>query len=168
LKKRLGTGREYHDIGYTHETEDFNVGPQCSAYKFLPTMEEKVHGQMQLAERIRAVNKDKVAKLVIERHFMRDLLGNLRKFSSQVFRCVKCNEKYRRPPLAGNCIKCSGKIIYTVSHGSIIKYLEPSLELARKYVDSPYLKQTLELTKLRIESVFGKAEEKQEGLAKFF
>ncbi len=168
LKKRLGSGREYSGLGYTHETEDINAGPQCSAYKSLPTMEEKVHGQMELAERIRAVDKDKVARLVIERHFMRDLLGNLRKFSSQVFRCVKCNEKFRRPPLAGSCLKCGGRIIYTVSQGSIVKYLEPSLELAAKYVDSPYLKQTLELTKLRIESIFGKAEEKQEGLAKFF
>jgi len=168
VNSMLGTGKEYSGIGYTHETKDFNEAVRCSAYKFLPTMQEKVEGQMGLAERIRAVDKDAVAQLVIERHFIRDLLGNLRKFSSQVFRCAKCNEKYRRPPLAGSCLKCNGNIIFTISEGSIVKYLEPSLELARKYVESNYLKQILELTKLRVESIFGKMPDKQEGLHKFF
>ncbi len=168
LNERLGTEKEYHDFGFTHKTEDISQGPACSSYKSIPSMQEKVQGQMELAKRIRAVDKERVAKLVIERHFMRDLLGNLRKFSSQMFRCVACNEKYRRPPLAGHCLKCKGKIIYTISHGSIIKYLEPSLDLVNEYVSSPYLKQTLELTKLRIESIFGKVKDKQEGLAKYF
>ena len=65
-------------------------------------------------------------------------------------------------------MKCGGNIIFTISEGSIIKYLEPSLNLANKYVDSTYLKQTLELTRLRIESIFGKMPDKQEGLHKFF
>jgi hypothetical protein len=30
------------------------------------------------------------------------------------------------------------------------------------------LKETLDLTKMRVESIFGKADEKQEGLSKFF
>jgi len=168
LKSRLGTGKEYTNFGYTHKTKDINIGSRCSAYKSLPTMQEKVEGQMKLAELIRAVDKEAVAKLVIERHFMRDLLGNLRKFSSQMFRCSKCNDKYRRPPLAGSCLKCNGRIIFTISEGSIVKYLEPSLVLADKYVDSPYLKQILELTKLRVEGIFGKMQDKQEGLHKFF
>ncbi len=164
----LGTPRQYEGFGFTHPTDDINHGVRCSAYKSLPTMVEKVYGQMDLAEKIRAVDQTDVARLVIERHFIRDLKGNLRKFSSQQFRCVDCNMKYRRPPMAGQCWKCQGKILFTISEGSIIKYLEISLKLAEKYNVSPYLKQNLELTKMRIESIFGREEDKQEGLVKWF
>ncbi len=168
LKERLGTEKQYMNFGFTHDTSDINVGVKCSAYKFLPTMKEKVFGQMAIAERIRAVDQDDVARLIIERHFLRDILGNLRKFSTQEFRCVKCNEKFRRPPLAGVCKKCNGKIIFTVSEGTVTKYLQPTISLANKYNLSPFLKQTLELTKRRIESVFGVEKERQEGLGKWF
>ncbi len=165
---RLGSDREFENFGFTHSVGDINKGVRCSAYKFIPTMQEKVKGQMDLAEKIRAVDENDVARLVIERHFIRDIKGNLRKFSSQQFRCVNCNEKYRRPPLLGVCLKCGGRIIFTVAEGSVIKYLEPSLSLAEKYDIPVYLKQTLDLTKRRIESVFGKDKYKQEGLRRWF
>ena len=76
-------------------------------------MEEKLRGQMRLAEKIRAVDTSDVAGLVIDKHFMKDTKGNLRKFSQQEFRCVDCNEKFRRPPLIGRCSECGGKIIFT-------------------------------------------------------
>ena len=85
----------------------------------------------------------------------------------QEFRCVDCNEKYRRPPLNGKC-RCGGKLIFTIAEGSVIKYLMPSLFLAEKYNLPSYLKQNLELTKQRIESVFGKLDDRQEGLIKWF
>ena len=68
----------------------------------------------------------------------------------------------------GHCLKCQGNIIFTISEGSIIKYLEISLKLAEKYNVSPYLRQNLELTKMRIESIFGREADKQEGLVKWF
>ena len=116
-------------------------------------MKEKLEGQMELAEKIFAVNESDVAGLVIEKHFLRDIRGNLRKFSMQKFRCSSCNEKYRRPPLMGRCLKCNGNIIFTISEGSIVKYLEPSISLAEKYNVPVYLKQTLDLTKRRIEGI---------------
>ncbi len=131
-------------------------------------MQEKVQKQMELAEKIRAVDTSNVASLVIQRHLIRDIKGNLRKFSMQQFRCVKCNEKFRRPPLQGTCTKCSGKIIFTISQGGIIKYLEPALQLAQKYDVPAYVKQSLELTQKYIESMFGKETEKQEALQKWF
>ncbi|MEM4244752.1 MAG: DNA polymerase II large subunit, partial [Candidatus Nanoarchaeia archaeon] len=167
LKHRLGTEKQYYDYGFTHDTTDINEGVTRSAYKNIPTMLEKIMKQVQLAEKIRAVDETDVARLVIEKHLLRDIRGNLRKFSMQEFRCVDCNQKYRRPPLTGRC-KCGGRIIFTISHGSIIKYLEPSMYLAEKYSLPAYLVQTLELTKNRIESVFGKETEKQEGLGKWF
>ena len=47
---------------------------------------------------------------------------------------------------------------------SVIKYLDHSLNLAKKYNVTPYMKQTLELLKRRIESVFGKEKELRTGL----
>jgi len=168
VKDRLGKDNEDSEYWFTHNVSDLNLGVRVSAYKLLPTMEEKVRGQMELSQKIRAADEDDVARLVVDRHFMRDIRGNLRKFSQQEFRCVSCNSKYRRPPLIGNCPKCGGKIIFTVSEGSIIKYLEPSLSLAEKFNLSPYLQQTLELTKIMIESIFGREKEKQTGLGKWF
>ena len=168
FKSRLGTERQYEGMGFTHDTDDYNAGVLCSAYKSLPSMEEKLLSQMNLAEKIRAVDASHVAKLVIEKHFIRDIKGNLRKFSQQEFRCVKCNEKFRRPPLIGRCTACGGKIIFTISEGSIVKYLEPSLSLSRKYNLPPYVTQTLELTKRRIEGVFGREKEIQSGLGQWF
>ena len=86
----------------------------------------------------------------------------------QEFRCVACNEIMRRPPLSGVCSACKGKIIFTIHEGGIKKYLEPALDLANRYNLSTYIKQSLELTKRHIESVFGKEAEKQEALKKWF
>ena len=170
LGKRLGTPAQYEGMGFTHPVTDINDGVLCSAYKTIPTMMEKLKGQMAIAEKLRAVDERDVARLVIEKHFIKDIKGNLRKFSLQQFRCVKCNVKYPRPPLAGRCTKfeCGGKIIFTIHEGSIVKYLEPSISLAEKYDVPPYLKETLELTKRRIESMFGRQKEKQMGLGKWF
>ncbi|MBI3052181.1 DNA polymerase II large subunit [Candidatus Woesearchaeota archaeon] len=167
LQSRLGTDQQYEGLGYTHELHDINSGNTYSAYKLLPSMEEKLKGQMLLAEQIRAVDAQGVAKMVIEKHLLRDIKGNLRKFSTQQFRCVKCNKKYRRPPLSGMC-ECKGKLIFTVSEGSITKYLGPAISLAEKYAVSAYLQQTLMLTKKRVEEVFGRDKEKQEGLGRWF
>jgi DNA polymerase II large subunit len=128
-------------------------------------MQDKVKAQMELSKKIRAVETDDVSRLIIERHFIRDTRGNLRKFTMQEFRCVSCNKKFRRPPLVGKCTGCGGRIIFTISEGSIIKYLQPALDLARTYNASPYLLESLELTERYIQSIFGKEKEKQEALA---
>jgi DNA polymerase II large subunit len=168
VKTRLSKGEDpFINAGFTHDCSDFNLGVVNSSYKLLPTMKDKVRNQMDLVLKIRAVDSDDVARLVLERHFIRDIRGNLRKFSQQKFRCVKCNEKYRRPPLSGVC-KCGGKIIFTISEGSIKKYLEPALELANAFNISSYTKQAIELTKMYIESMFGKDKDKQVELKDWF
>jgi DNA polymerase II large subunit len=168
IKDVLGTPEQYEGMGFTHDTSDVNCGVTCSAYKKLPSMEEKLKGQMDLAFKIRAVDTDDVARLVIEKHFIKDTKGNLRKFSMQEFRCVSCNEKFRRPPLAGKCTACGGKLVFTIAEGSVIKYLEPTVSLARAYNLSPYLRQSVELLQRQVESVFGKDKEKQVGLGAWF
>ncbi len=168
IKNRLGTEREFNDINYSYETSDINKGPLCSSYKTLPTMQDKVDEMMKLCKKIRAVDVQDVSRLIIERHFIRDTRGNLRKFSQQGFRCSSCNEKFRRPPLTGKCLKCGGRLIFTVSEGSILKYMKPALDLAREYNASPYLLESLELTERYIQSIFGKEKEKQENIKKWF
>jgi DNA polymerase II large subunit len=170
VKQRIGRGEDpYVNTGFTHDTLNFNMGATCSSYKTLPTMQDKVRAQMELCVKLRSVDQGDVARLIIDRHFMKDLKGNLRKFSQQNFRCGKCNEIYRRPPLNGKCEKCGNpKLIFTISYGSIVKYLEPALDLINNFSVPPYIIQDLELTKKYIESIFGKDTEKQESMEKWF
>ena len=170
VKQRIGRGEDpYINTGFTHNTNDFNLAVNCSSYKTLPTMREKVEAQMILCEKLRSVDQGDVARLIIDRHFMKDLKGNLRKFSQQNFRCGKCNEIYRRPPLNGKCGKCNNnKLIFTIAYGSIVKYLEPALDLTENYNVPDYIKQDLQLTKKYIESIFGRDNEKQESIQKWF
>ena len=167
LKDRLGSDDEFHSMGFTHDTPDMNDGNRCSAYKLLPSMQEKLESQMDLAKKLVSVDEKDVAKLVIEKHFIRDIKGNLRKFSQQAFRCVKCNESFRRPPLRSVC-KCGGRIIFTISEGSIVKYLSPAESLVKAYELDKYLAQTIELTRRRVEEVFGRDSETQKGLGEWF
>jgi DNA polymerase II large subunit len=164
----IGTELQYENFGFTHDTTNFNAGVLCSSYKLLPSMGEKVDCQMDIAVKIRAVDQTDVARLIIEKHFIRDTKGNLRKFSTQEFRCVNCNDKFRRPPLAGKCSACGGKIIFTISEGSIVKYMDYSTLLSKKYQVNPYVRQVIELTQRRIEGVFGKEKEVQKGLKDWF
>ena len=163
----LGTPEEFYGFGFTHDTTDMNDGNRCSAYKLLPSMQEKLESQMDVAKKLSAVDERDVAKLVINKHFIRDIKGNLRKFSQQAFRCVKCNTSFRRPPLKGVC-NCGGRIIFTISEGSVVKYLSPAESLVHAYDLDLYLKQTIELTRRRVEEVFGKDPEKQLGLGEWF
>jgi len=169
VKRRLKEGRDnFTNTGFTHDTTNFNECVVNSSYKVFPSMKEKVGKEMELCSKLRSVNAADVARLIIERHFIRDIRGNLRKFSMQEFRCVGCNEKFRRPPMIGVCTKCGGKIIFTISEGSIVKYLEPALDLANNFAVPAYTKQGLELAKIYIQSIFGKDETKQVELKKWF
>ncbi len=141
IKNTLDTPEQYENMFFTHDSTSINKGVLCSAYKSLPTMEDKLKSQMDLAVKLKSVDESDVARLVIEKHFLKDIKGNLRKFTQQSFRCVKCNEIYRRPPLKGICLKCKGKIIFTVAEGSVVKYLLPSISLAEKFNVPKFIKE---------------------------
>ena len=169
VKDILKRGEDpFVNIGFTHDTTDFNGGVVCSAYKLLPDMTTKVGHQMKLVSKLRSADTQDTARLVLDRHFIRDMKGNLRKFSMQGFRCVNCNNIERRPPLSGKCSVCGGKLIFTIHEGGIKKYLEPALKLAKDYNLSHYMQQNLVLIKGYIDSIFGKEKEKQSGLNEFF
>ncbi|MFH1403179.1 MAG: DNA polymerase II large subunit [Candidatus Altiarchaeota archaeon] len=157
----------YRGLDFTHDTGDVNGPVHVSRYVSLGTMEEKMKAQLAVAEKIRAIDEKEVAEIVINSHFMRDTYGNLRAFSRQHFRCVKCNENYRRVPLVGKCVKCGGRLLLTVSEGNIVKYLDMSIKMAEKYGLSNYLKQRLYLIKKQTESLFTNELAKQASLAEF-
>ncbi|MGF3494857.1 MAG: DNA polymerase II large subunit [Methanothrix sp.] len=167
VSKRLGGEGQYSGFGFTHDTDDIAGGPKNSSYKTLETMIDKMKSQLELARLIRAVDATDVAERVINSHFLPDLMGNLRAFSRQSVRCVKCNAKYRRPPLSELCPKCGGKLVLTVHEGSVRKYLEVSMKVAEEYGVSSYTRQRLELIRMEIESLFRSDKVKQTGLADF-
>lgn len=150
---RLQTDYRFCCLKFTHDT-DIGLGVRESSYKSLKTMQDKVKAQMSLAEKIRAVDEHDVAERVLTSHFLPDIIGNLRAFSRQEFRCVNCNAKYRRPPLTGKCVRCGGRLTLTVHNSSITKYLGVSKELCERYRVSEYTKQRLKLVELEIRSLF--------------
>jgi len=154
------------EIKFTHDTTDIADAPAVTKYVKLQTMEEKVDAQLDLAQKIRAVDADKVAESVLEKHFLRDIKGNLRTFGAQQVRCIDCNAKYRRPPLAGKCVECGGNLVLTVSEGTIRKYIEPAKRIIERHNISPYLIQQFVLLDKSIDALFGKRD-RQLGLSKF-
>lgn len=163
----LNTEAQYEGIKFTHKSSTINTGPLVSSYKSLESMMDKMNAQLELAKKLKCVDEDDVARLIIDKHFMKDLKGNLRKYSQQGFRCVDCNEKYRRPTLSGKCNNCNGKIILTIAEGSVKKYLEPCMELNEKFKLPEYMKQDLMLLNRRVEGLFGKPATKQVSLTSF-
>jgi DNA polymerase II large subunit len=166
VSKHLGTEAQYMSR-FTHQTSNIAAGPLNSAYKTLGSMVEKMDAQLALARKIRAVDADDVAERVINSHFLPDMIGNLRAFSRQKVRCVKCGAKFRRPLLSDTCPRCHGRVILTVTEGSVKKYLDTSVRVAAEYEVSEYTRQRIELIGLEIKSLFESDKSKQMGLFDF-
>jgi DNA polymerase II large subunit len=154
LGTRLGTEAQFEGFDYTEECSDINLGSHAGAYNTLKTMLDKLQSQLELSEKLRAVDADAVALKVLTSHFMKDIVGNLRAFTKQRFRCMDCNRKYRRPPLKGVCLRCGGKLSLTVYRGGIEKYLTPALDLIKRYELNDYHKDRIELVMSEIASIF--------------
>jgi len=69
--------------------------------------------------------------------------------------------------LKETCPKCGGRLILTVHEGSVRKYLDVSMKVAKEYGVSSYTLQRLELLKIEINSIFKNEKAKQTGLADF-
>ena len=169
VKNRIGTSEQYENIGFNIPTDDINDGPFTSRYK-TGEMDEKVESQLHLAKIIKAVEAKNVAKKILTTHFNPDILGNLRKFSMQTFRCVKCNAKFRRPPISngGKCTMCGNRVILTVNRGGISKYIPRALKLCKEYKLDAYTLQRMELIEEYVESLTNNQRIKQQKLSDFF
>src|SRR3989475_1881915 len=153
VSKRIGSVLQYEGFSYTHETSDVAQGPLASAYGE-GSMAEKIDKQLELALRIRAVDPNDVVARIVVHHFLPDLIGNLKAFSSQQVRCTKCGEKYRRIPLRGKCLACGGNLTLTVHESSVKKYLEISKRISQQFNVSNYLRQRIDLIEDAITSLF--------------
>jgi len=160
VKKRIGTPLQYEGFKFTHDTRDINVGVVVSAYKVLGSMEEKMMSQLDLAKKVRAVDEDDMATRIIAHHFIPDIMGNLKKFGTQQFKCKKCGAKFRRIPLTGKCPYCGGDINLTVHEGNVKKYLDKAVKLTEEYRVPEYLKQRVMVLKDTVESLM--EEEREE------
>ncbi|MGQ9721949.1 MAG: DNA polymerase II large subunit [Candidatus Jordarchaeum sp.] len=167
ISHRLGKPDQYENFKFTHPTKNIFQGPQSTRYKELKTMIEKVQAQLELSNKIRASDAKKVAIKITQKHFIRDIAGNLKAFSTQKSRCLNCNKKYRRPPLQGKCPSCGGKLVLTVYQAGIEKYLPFALSLSDKFDLPPYLKQRLKLLKQNIGLIFEEEKVKQAKLSEF-
>jgi DNA polymerase II large subunit len=168
---------EPFDHGYTHETSDVEDAPMESAYVSLGEMSEKTSEQLGLGKRTKAVDEDAAAELLLKKHFLPDIRGNLSSFSEQEMRCVDCNEKFRRVPMTSQkiaatgkttaqCPECGGDVLLTISEGTIRKYMQPSKEIIEEYEVSPYTRQQILNIDKELKALFGK-NERQSGLGKF-
>ena len=153
-EETLDTADQYHGFDHTHDTTDIHMGPSLSAYKTLGSMMDKMDAQLDLSRTLRAVDETDVAERVIEYHFLPDLIGNLRAFSSQETRCLDCGEKYRRVPLTGDCRECGGDVNLTVHRGSVNKYMDTARQVAEEFDCREYTKQRLEILDRSLESIF--------------
>jgi len=164
---RLGTEAQFEGFNYTTPVSNINMGNPESAYKRLRAMVEKLDSQLDLAEKIEAVGAEKVALKVLTTHFMRDIAGNLRAFSTQSFRCKSCSRRFRRLPLRGKCPSCGGQLTLTVYRGGIEKYLEAAQNLVQKYKLPKYYSQRISLMKEEINALFESKKPKQICLTDF-
>jgi DNA polymerase II large subunit len=164
---RLGTEAQFEGFNFTTPLSNINMGNPESVYKRFKTMVEKLDGQLELAEKIEAVDARRVALKVLTTHFIRDIAGNLRAFSTQAFRCKSCNRRYRRLPLKGKCPRCGGQLSLTVYRGGIEKYLGVAQRLIEKYELPNYYAQRLMLARAEIDAMFDSKKPKQISLTDF-
>ncbi len=165
VENRLGTKGAYSGMQFTHAASRSAVAesPKRSTYTTLKTMQEKLDAEFELMDMLESVDIRDAARKVILSHFIPDLIGNLHSFSKQIFRCVVCNAKYRRVPLSGVCQRDGGKLLLTISKGSIEKYLNVAINLAERYKLDNYIRQRLYLIKEEIGEIFGGAEIQESG-----
>lgn len=157
---KIGRKQQYEKFFYTMETSDIAQGGLESAYKKLETMAGKLEAQLRLADRLRAVDVRDVARRILTAHFLKDIVGNLRRFTSQTFRCRACNAKFRRAPLNGKCPRCgSPKVSKTVFQGGIEKYFRMATNIVQKYDLEPFYRDQLAMVGGEIELLFGKRRE---------
>jgi len=168
IASRIGTYRQYEGMGFTHDTNDIANGPKYSAYTTLESMMDKMNAQLMLGKKIRAVDEKDVAVRVLNKHFMPDMIGNLRSFSSQTVRCTKCGEKYRRMTLSGTCYKCGNPLNLTVHEASVKKYLEISKTIGEKYGLDAYTRERIDILEMSMNSVFENDKVKKCKLSDFF
>ncbi len=170
INERLGKPEQFEGFLFTHDTDDISKGPLDSRYtdKTLKNTEEKIIAELELADKIRAVDTDDLAERILNSHLMPDMIGNLRSFSKQKFNCPKCKTGYRRSTISGKCPKCGSPLKPTMHKGNVTKYLGIAKYMREHYNLSLYASQRIEVIEKSIVSTFGEEEKTQMDLSDFF
>lgn len=156
IKSRLETKEQFYGYNFTHSTSSLTTSKSRSAYSTLGSMLDKLDMQIRNADLINAVDTNEIISNVISTHLIPDIMGNLRAYARQSFRCTACGRSYRRMPLLQHCT-CGNKLIQTISRASVEKYLKLAKRLSKKYNVSKYQKGRIQNLSDEIDLVFGKS-----------
>jgi DNA polymerase II large subunit len=167
VKKRLGHTNEFFDYKFTHTTDNIMLDESHSLYSTLSTMEDKLKMQINTAKLIDAVDADEVMSMVLTTHILPDIMGNLRAYSSQSFRCTKCGQKYRRMPLVGRCLECNNELLQTVTRGSVEKYVQTALNICSEFKISDYLTSRINTLQTELNLLFKQSVKDQHTIIDF-
>ncbi|HEX6068007.1 MAG TPA: DNA polymerase II large subunit, partial [Nitrososphaera sp.] len=167
VKNRIGEESQFFGYNFTHATSGLTTKEQRSAYSTLNTMDEKLKMQFDTAKLISAVDADEVAAMVLTTHILPDIMGNMRSYSSQTFRCTKCGEKFRRMPLVGKCTECGNELTQTVTRGAVEKYLGIATGFCQEYKINDYLKSRVDSLATELKLIFKEEKKMQSSLTEF-
>jgi DNA polymerase II large subunit len=168
IKNRIGSESQFYNYYFTHHTNLLTTEEKRSAYSRLTTMNEKLEMQISTAKLINAVIPDEVASMVLTTHIIPDIMGNMRSYSSQGFRCTNCGEKYRRIPIAGKCLICENNLIQTVTRSSVEKYVYIALDIRNRFKMNDYLSSRIESLVMELNYVFKEKEVQKDPQSSIF
>ena len=168
LAARNDAGGEniFYDHFFTHNTTTLTTSKSRSAYSTLESMVDKLDLQIRNADIINAVETKEIISYLVQTHLIPDIMGNIRAYAKQKFRCTACGAKYRRMPLLQKCT-CGHKLLQTITRPSIEKYLPLAKKLVTKYDVDPYLKGRIMTLSDEIKLIFGKGDGSQQLLTDF-
>ena len=168
IKNRIGNENQFFNYAFTHFTSLLTTTTsQRSAYSRLDTMYEKLEMQIATAKLINAVDPDEVVSMVLMTHILPDIMGNMRSYSSQAFRCSNCGQKYRRMPLMGKCIECENELLQTVTRGSVEKYIDIAINMCNQFKINDYLRSRVESLTKELKLNFKEQKKEQSTLVEF-
>lgn len=155
IESRLETERQFYDYFFTHHTSSLTTSKSRSAYSTLGSMLDKLDMQIKNAVLIESIDPSEIITYTISTHLVPDIMGNLRAYARQSFRCTSCGLSFRRVPLIQTCT-CGHKLIATITRRSVEKYLKLAKRLVDKYDVSEYQRGRIHALSDEIDLLFGK------------
>ena len=158
IGNRLNKENQFYGYGFTTSTSSITIRRARSAYPTLTSLTEKISKQIEVAEKIDAVSTKDVVESIIKTHLLRDIMGNMKKYSTQSFKCRGCGRSFRRPTVSGKCDSCGQELRQTLTRGSVEKYLTLAKRLAEEYGADDYIKDRLDLIVNELNQLFRERE----------
>ena len=154
IRNRVNLQDQFYNYGFTHSTSSITIKSSRSAYSTLNTLSDKISKQIEVAEKIEAVSAKQVVESIIKTHLIRDIMGNMKKYSTQSFKCRACSRTLRRPTVSARCEICGGELRETLTRGSVEKYLAIARRLAHEYDVDEYIRERLDLLVREMDQLF--------------